>query len=1059
MAAAAAESSVKSADYNNTVDEEKGNDSVKLVPVLALDGVERGDVDVSRIADDRGVPVERVSEADGAADGTATSQDDTVLFLEARIGRPDDTAGSGPRALMAVTGRGLLHDGITLKAVARQILRERAAGATDAAEPPPAHHGSREVRATTDGRGTPVPPTPVDTDSVLSVGSGSPGAATPRYRGSGASTPRSLRERAPFTLGAIRRLGVGVDADADPELGAHGVPSTPEVRSPARWFLVRDDGVSARSRNVPALAIGADGSKTEEMESDAPPPPPRLVHQWSLEQRTTQSDEHGLEGPPGPCGTPPGCWREIALEFPAVPVSVLIAMLDVPFGLILFPPPFADELAAVGVSIVYVSAIAAQIAMSSVSSFRCGLGGTMVENIAFIHPLSTAILEYVKTKNPAATPADAIPTVLMAIALTTALAAASFLLLAHYRLGNMLHFFPRHVLVGCIGGIVSCVAPLVNSLLAADAPAPLCVPQGAFLVTVGMSVSTGIDWMLDTDTLTKYFDVRDEAGGLSASEPLFMWLVAASLTALLRILRRFSRFGTSALFEPCFFLLIPCVFYCVIAIVGIANGTAFSASVEAARQAGWLYPSSHASGSATDIWAWKYRDFSKVEWGAISGSFATITVLVLFSLIHAPIKVPATSIATGKSFEMNRELRAHGWANLLSTVAGGSQAGLMFANSVLFYNSGGGAGPGYIARRDAWETRKRGAAQPLLGSAASKPSRNPLVRGVRKAADTVLDRWSGFLSTLLIVYMFSLGPDVVKVMPRCLAGTLMFHLGVSLLLEGIVEPWKRLNWLEYFTVVGITVVMTLVGFEEGVLVGLFLACLSFIVQASRQRVIRVTRARLPPNATFGGLSKESLDPAAFRLAQVRSTTQRNASEEAVLDANAWRIVSISLSSSLFFGNLHQIAKALDVVMSGSARHRLSAVFDFAWVTSMDCSAAEAIVNAISGMLAQEDTVVLVATPSDLLPYLYLKGLVDATYVLAAADAEHKGVTHRERRERLRRGQASRPGSGVRTDARGRILDCSKHPRLHLFRAYNPALSYLEDELLKIHRIASARPLG
>jgi SulP family sulfate permease len=44
-------------------------------------------------------------------------------------------------------------------------------------------------------------------------------------------------------------------------------------------------------------------------------------------------------------------------------------------------------------------------------------------------------------------------TIMVAYAMSTVLTGVVFLLLGIFKMGNLIQFFPRHILVGCIGGI------------------------------------------------------------------------------------------------------------------------------------------------------------------------------------------------------------------------------------------------------------------------------------------------------------------------------------------------------------------------------------------------------------------------------------------------------------------------------------------------------------------------------------------------------------------------------------------------------------------------------
>jgi SulP family sulfate permease len=89
--------------------------------------------------------------------------------------------------------------------------------------------------------------------------------------------------------------------------------------------------------------------------------------------------------------------------------------------------------------------------------------------------------------------------------LLTALTGLTFFLLGFFRLGSIIGFFPRHILVGCIGGV------------------------GVFLMITGFNVSTRLqddEFSLSLDTLLFFF----------RSHNLALWVPPLALAALLRVI-------------------------------------------------------------------------------------------------------------------------------------------------------------------------------------------------------------------------------------------------------------------------------------------------------------------------------------------------------------------------------------------------------------------------------------------------------------------------------------------------------------------------------------------
>ena len=65
--------------------------------------------------------------------------------------------------------------------------------------------------------------------------------------------------------------------------------------------------------------------------------------------------------------------------------------------------------------------------------------------------------------------------------------------------------------------------------------------------------------------------------------------------------------------------------------------------------------------------------------------------------MHVPINIPSLSISTHRDVDMNKELIAHGYANLIAGALGGLQNYLCYSNSLLYFKcQGGGKISGYL---------------------------------------------------------------------------------------------------------------------------------------------------------------------------------------------------------------------------------------------------------------------------------------------------------------------------------------------------------------------------
>ena len=98
---------------------------------------------------------------------------------------------------------------------------------------------------------------------------------------------------------------------------------------------------------------------------------------------------------------------------------------------------------------------------------------------------------------------------------------------------------------------------------------------------------------------------------------------------------------------------------------------------------------------------------------------------------------------------MNAELIAHGWSNTISGLVGGLQNYMAYSISFLYAQNGG--------------------------------------RG----------KISSLLIALFTMLLFVIGPSITQYLPRCMAGTLILHIGIDLSLEGLYESIGQYDWFEY----------------------------------------------------------------------------------------------------------------------------------------------------------------------------------------------------------------------------------------------------------------------
>ncbi|KAG6160180.1 hypothetical protein E4U11_004062 [Claviceps purpurea] len=443
-------------------------------------------------------------------------------------------------------------------------------------------------------------------------------------------------------------------------------------------------------------------------------------------------------------------WGTLVVEpascLPAVAVGLLLNILDaLSYGMILFPlgTQLFSHLGSAGISIYYVSTIVAQITFSSGSIFRGAVGSELIEVVPFFHNMAKKITARVGEDNPEAV----IATTIVSYALSSIMTGLVFYLMGRFKFGYMVGFIPRHILIGCIGGV------------------------GWFLVATGFEVSARLDGNLqyNLDTLNK----------LIQSDTLLLWIFPLVLAVILFYGQSTVR---SKYFLPLYILAIPLVFYMFVLPIDALD-------IDDLRGKGWIFQGPPPG----EPWWYFYTlyQFKLVHWNAILEVVPAMMALTFFGVLHVPINVPALALNTGEdNADLDKELRLHGYSNILSGCVGSMQNYLVYANTVFFVRCGGDK------------------------------------------------RLAGFLLAAFTVGVMMLGPTLIGFIPVMMVGTLIFDLGFELLLEAIWLPRKKLKVAEYLTVVVIVLVMGMHDFVVGIGVGILLAFVSLIIQTSRISAVR-----------------------------------------------------------------------------------------------------------------------------------------------------------------------------------------------------------------------------
>jgi len=143
-------------------------------------------------------------------------------------------------------------------------------------------------------------------------------------------------------------------------------------------------------------------------------------------------------------------------------------------------------------------------------------------------------------------------TTITAFAMSSVLTGITFFTLGAFKLGSLVSFFPRHILIGCVGGV------------------------GFFLFVTGIEVSARLDGNLEYNLET--------AHALFQKDTVALWTIPLALSISLLLILRINR---APFVVPGFFILVAVVFYIVVAAVTRFN-------VPLARENGWIFAAPQA---------------------------------------------------------------------------------------------------------------------------------------------------------------------------------------------------------------------------------------------------------------------------------------------------------------------------------------------------------------------------------------------------------------------------------------------------------------------------------
>ena len=149
-------------------------------------------------------------------------------------------------------------------------------------------------------------------------------------------------------------------------------------------------------------------------------------------------------------------------------------------------------------------------------------------------------------------PKSVLATTILSYSMSSVLTGVVFFIMGKCKLGSLIGFFPRHILIGCIGGV------------------------GWFLVATGLEVSARLEGNLEYNLTT----LRK----LIQRDTILLWMIPLILAAVLLAAKRWVK---HPLTDATFFLSIIAIFYFFVAAIP-------DLELEDLRALGWVFDAPEA---------------------------------------------------------------------------------------------------------------------------------------------------------------------------------------------------------------------------------------------------------------------------------------------------------------------------------------------------------------------------------------------------------------------------------------------------------------------------------
>jgi len=494
--------------------------------------------------------------------------------------------------------------------------------------------------------------------------------------------------------------------------------------------------------------------------------------------------------------------------------------------------------------------------------------------------------------------------------------------------------------VACLQGSPAVVMALIASSIAAGMPASASPEDRLAAVVVAIGLTSlltglfffGLGWfklgslvrfvpypvsggfLAGTGLLLvqKAMGVMTESPSDSSSLPrlfegqvLVTWLPGVGFAVVMLVIgRRYRHYLTM----PLIVAFAVLTFYLVLALTGT--------SLNLAREQGFLLGPFPAGALWQPV---NYVGLLQADWSLIFSQTAQIGTILLIGVVSLLLNASGLELIVQRDIDLNRELRATGIANLVSGFGGSPVGYLTLSLSVLGHklNPGG--------------------------------------------------RFTGAIASGVCLLAAFLGAGLLSYMPRPVVGGLLFFLGLSFLIEWVYDAWFKMVRSDYLIVLAILLVIAVKGFLDGVVFGLVIAVILFVIKYSSVDVVK--QALSGVGAT--------------------SNVDRPIEHRRILRTRGEEIFILRLQGYIFFGTAHNLYQRVwERAHDGQALRYV--VLDFARVTGLDSSGEICFSRMLQLVQSQGVMLAFAQVPPDLMRQLERTALMaeDPSLLRVFPDRDH-----------------------------------------------------------------------